>query len=148
MILTYQFGKLLPGYLPTDILNDDLGSHRMGEAALACIDADFEFWIDSRCVLKQPYWNVVQLAMQLAYWAAKGMKFDFRFSCIDADEEELFTFRQLGPGFSFYSEWEEEPTPALIPQAALREFIDRLRIDVRARIKHELGFEVGGQLGS
>ncbi|UOQ52521.1 DUF7878 domain-containing protein [Hymenobacter cellulosivorans] len=116
-------------------------------AAFCSIEADFEFWIDAEQVFQEPHWNIGELAVQLAEWHRSGLQGDFHYQCMDAEEQDLFTFRHEGAGFQFFSEWASNNTFNALTREALIAFIIRYRNDVIHRIESDLKYTTRLYLG-
>ncbi|TGE06579.1 DUF7878 domain-containing protein [Hymenobacter fodinae] len=115
--------------------------------AFCSIEGDFKFWIDNKLILQEPSWNIGELAVQLAAWLQLGLQGDFHYQCMDAEEQNLFTFQHQGSSFQFISEWATDSTYRLITEEALTAFISQYRIDVKNRIMNDLGYDSGSYLG-
>ena len=106
------------------------------------INGYFEFYIENRIILKQDYWNVGELALQLIEWKRNGLHGDFVYECIDTEEEQLFSFKHVTGGFLFISEWADKISEIIIDRNLIDEFIDNYSKTVKQEIKEELGFDV------
>lgn len=121
--------------------------HQNHYYAFCSIEADFSFWVDTELMLQVSCWNIGELATQLAEWLGAGLPGDFHYYCIDAEEEDLFTFRQQENGFLFFSAWGIANTPRLVTREALTAFITQYRDDVRSRISNDLHYDSSLYLG-
>lgn len=120
----------------------ELHKNKMGLYAFLGIDAEFTFCIDNVCVLKEPHWNIGELAKQLVFWLKTGLTTDFYYSSLEAEEESLFTFKKSAAGFVFSSEWEEVHSNAEINTAELERFILGFQLATRDTIRRDLGLDV------
>ncbi|GAB2792711.1 hypothetical protein GCM10027175_34220 [Hymenobacter latericoloratus] len=119
----------------------------MGLYAFNDIVADIELWLDNKRLLRdEGIFNVGELALQLHNWAATGAATDFRYNCADTDEQDWFTLRRSGTGFHFLSTSEYVAThvTAFVEREAVLEFISRFCVEVKEKIKQELGLDAAG----
>jgi hypothetical protein len=105
------------------------------------IEADFNFWINTEPVLQVSHWNIGELAAQLAQWLRTGLLGDFHYECMDADEQDLFTFGHHETGFLFFSEWGTDTATRFVTREALTAFIKQYMDEVRNQIMNDLGFD-------
>jgi hypothetical protein len=113
----------------------------MGRWAFMSIAADFQFWIGNICVLREPYWNIGELAMQLNWWLRGGMPTDFQYDCMDAEENDLFSLKKVDECFIFYSAWANENTLTMLSKADLVDFITEFSGTVKSSIKQQLNLD-------
>lgn len=128
------------------LVNKVLSENVMGIYAFMGITADFAFWVDNVCVLKELYWNIGELAMQLNDWLKSGLSTSFQYNCMEAEEENLFSFMKTEDDFIFFSECADKNSTLPIEKTVLINFIKKYSNCVEIIISQQLGLDVSSFL--
>ena len=106
--------------------------------SVANIESSFEFIVDEKVVLSEQNWNLVEFTQQLVKWNKNGLKDDFRYYCMDTDEEDIFIFQQVNNKYRFRSVWAEGDLERLLQHKEIMNFIESIRTVAIERVLNEL----------